>query len=959
MSTGGTIMRTLLLIFLLAVLLTGLLPVSVMHGQTRPADFKLSVTTGSVVPWDEKARITIDNTGQAKYVRYTTGNPPAVLAETTFTVSDFDLDQIWQAIQDSSFFSISPSWNDSTARDGMFAKITVTGNGVSHQVSIRNIAQPAVQSIIEALNAVVPANLQLQYTPPDQFDLTPKDPCAPLFGALGSQRSVDAKLRNSQDLKTRAFPGPYYSTISRVPPAELSHAGTVVACNVPIQDAVANGWASLSSKGDFFGDDVSITVKNENHPPCETIEITLYMEFWGPLASEARIDKICQDIAAKWAGATTSSGQKVELGFVTRSNTGATSPPNTAGFHEIQLAPKGSVRSYVSGSAGANSGTDSGEWEVPSPVGTFAHEAGHLMGLPDRYVDYNKQSDGSWVNSKNGQSYANDDAFANYLTTKYPGESADMIKGNLQNTDVWSVPLDGSENDLMADVSKPLTQADIDQLTANPGLLVTVPDGTVIANRDGNEQNLIVMHGDAVYAGPGQTETLNGIYAACIDHYKGIPSKGGVFDVTPPVSQWTGIQAAAYLARLLHYVDSLTLYCGDNFVSQEAIWRLSDNTSSFNNSSVDTLFSRAGITVPNQILDFPRISGSGSKDSVSHSFVPIELYVADIRPAFTSGQVGNPTSFSAHISFPLSVSRPVGLSWLATGPDGASTALTGTDSTASLTPARSGIYEVALKFSVNDSVQGPRTFSSDRKGYVIVPDSYTETFEHTSLTDKYPWQSYGDVPWTISSNNPETGSYAAQPGVITSGQNSTLGIEVSVPADTTINFSVRTSTAGLFDGVLFSIDSLWQDQFPGVSDWKVHKYRLRAGKHRLTWTFTNFSANPISTAWLDNIFFPGNVVVTSAADAKPGVPTVFALEQNYPNPFNPKTGIRYQVPGISNVEIRVYDVVGREVTVLVNERKTAGRYEVIFDGSGLASGVYFYRMTAGNFVQTRKLTLLK
>jgi hypothetical protein len=98
-------------------------------------------------------------------------------------------------------------------------------------------------------------------------------------------------------------------------------------------------------------------------------------------------------------------------------------------------------------------------------------------------------------------------------------------------------------------------------------------------------------------------------------------------------------------------------------------------------------------------------------------------------------------------------------------------------------------------------------------------------------------------------------------------------------------------------------------------------------------------------------------------NAKLDLPTSFALEQNYPNPFNPVTGIRYQVSGVSGqssvVSLKVYDLLGREVAVLVNERKNAGTYEVQFDGSKLASGVYFYRIQAGTFVQTRKLVLMK
>jgi hypothetical protein len=85
----------------------------------------------------------------------------------------------------------------------------------------------------------------------------------------------------------------------------------------------------------------------------------------------------------------------------------------------------------------------------------------------------------------------------------------------------------------------------------------------------------------------------------------------------------------------------------------------------------------------------------------------------------------------------------------------------------------------------------------------------------------------------------------------------------------------------------------------------------------------------------------------------------FALAQNYPNPFNPKTGIRYQVPGVSDVKLVVYDLLGREVAVLVDENKSPGSYEVTFDGGGLSSGVYFYRLQAGDLVQTKTLVILK
>jgi hypothetical protein len=88
-------------------------------------------------------------------------------------------------------------------------------------------------------------------------------------------------------------------------------------------------------------------------------------------------------------------------------------------------------------------------------------------------------------------------------------------------------------------------------------------------------------------------------------------------------------------------------------------------------------------------------------------------------------------------------------------------------------------------------------------------------------------------------------------------------------------------------------------------------------------------------------------------------PAAFALEQNYPNPFNPTTIIRYALPQARRVRIEVYNTLGQQVAQLVNGDQEAGYHEVQFDSSGLASGVYFYRLQAGTYVETRKLLLLK
>ena len=89
------------------------------------------------------------------------------------------------------------------------------------------------------------------------------------------------------------------------------------------------------------------------------------------------------------------------------------------------------------------------------------------------------------------------------------------------------------------------------------------------------------------------------------------------------------------------------------------------------------------------------------------------------------------------------------------------------------------------------------------------------------------------------------------------------------------------------------------------------------------------------------------------------IPTVFDLKQNFPNPFNPSTNIQYDLPKDVFVSIKVYDMAGREMAVLVNNFRNAGRYLVAFNGSQLASGIYFYTIKAGNFESTKRMVLIK
>jgi len=99
-------------------------------------------------------------------------------------------------------------------------------------------------------------------------------------------------------------------------------------------------------------------------------------------------------------------------------------------------------------------------------------------------------------------------------------------------------------------------------------------------------------------------------------------------------------------------------------------------------------------------------------------------------------------------------------------------------------------------------------------------------------------------------------------------------------------------------------------------------------------------------------------IVTFESDLETN-PTKYALYQNYPNPFNPSTLIKYDVPEKSFVSIRIYDLLGEELASLVNEYKPAGSYEVQFNASNFGSGIYFYKIQSDNFIETRKMVLMK
>jgi hypothetical protein len=99
--------------------------------------------------------------------------------------------------------------------------------------------------------------------------------------------------------------------------------------------------------------------------------------------------------------------------------------------------------------------------------------------------------------------------------------------------------------------------------------------------------------------------------------------------------------------------------------------------------------------------------------------------------------------------------------------------------------------------------------------------------------------------------------------------------------------------------------------------------------------------------------------ITGVKDTKPDIPKEFCLEQNFPNPFNPTTNIRFTIKEVGWTKLTVFNMLGREVAILCNEERKSGNYQVTWNASTMSSGVYFYQLKSGNFIETKKMLLLK
>ena len=271
-----------------------------------------------------------------------------------------------------------------------------------------------------------------------------------------------------------------------------------------------------------------------------------------------------------------------------------------------------------------------------------------------------------------------------------------------------------------------------------------------------------------------------------------------------------------------------------------------------------------------------------------------------------------------------------------------------TDSDTIVTFGRSGVVDInGIEFAFNI-------------GDILVADSIVKFIE---VPDTLVYSSFDEL-----NAQTRTGNFILSPGTEFYFTNIYYTVEKSDPdsalTDTdVVNFKAELVNAlthqveGTFDNITYNKINL--AKYASI-DYQVDGSGITAGEYYLRLA-TNVTGNAGYSL--------GNIINDNTTIAKKkyfqinfkgnGIPITYALEQNYPNPFNPTTTIRYQIPKDGMVTLKVYDILGAEVTTLVNEEKVAGKYEVNFNAGNFASGVYIYRMSINDYVNVKKMILVK
>ncbi|KAA0237704.1 MAG: T9SS C-terminal target domain-containing protein [Ignavibacteriae bacterium] len=265
-------------------------------------------------------------------------------------------------------------------------------------------------------------------------------------------------------------------------------------------------------------------------------------------------------------------------------------------------------------------------------------------------------------------------------------------------------------------------------------------------------------------------------------------------------------------------------------------------------------------------------------------------------------------------------------------------------------------------------------FSSGREGIVTV-DSSEFYFALGDIEVDGQTINFIEIPDTLDVNNLNSINQCLITETITLSDNSSFlysvqyGLNDSVSAvqaitgDRFINFKVLLiddvtgQTIGEYDDVTYTQNNLYQ--YNNIS-YQVNTQGIGNRTARLKLVLdNNFESEYSLSRIFANESVLGKTTIKQISYSGGEVIKSYELSQNYPNPFNPTTTIKFQIPKAGNVTLKIYDILGNEITTLVDEFKEVGKFEVNFNASSLASGVYIYRLNVNDYVNVNKMVLLK
>lgn len=265
-----------------------------------------------------------------------------------------------------------------------------------------------------------------------------------------------------------------------------------------------------------------------------------------------------------------------------------------------------------------------------------------------------------------------------------------------------------------------------------------------------------------------------------------------------------------------------------------------------------------------------------------------------------------------------------------------------------VTFGRSGVADingVEFAFNIGDILVGDSIIKFIEVPDTLVYSSFNELNEQT-ITENFTLSPetnffFTNIYYTVQKSDPD----------------SALTETDAVNFKAEIVNSITNQVVGTFDNITYNKNNL--EKYASI-DYQVDCSGITAGDYylRLVTTVTGEAGYSLANIVNDNTTLAKkNYQAINFTGSE--IPITYALEQNYPNPFNPITTIRYQLPKEGLVALKVYDILGAEVATLVNEEKVAGKYEVNFNASKLASGVYIYRLNVNDFVNVKKMVLVK